>query len=199
MGLGCRHRQMLRSHQPRRPPQEAEPPPAAQTPNPGMGAGGGHGQGAMVPDRGRNPARRSPLPSYNIAKQPLEFSTSIPRERLRASYGQGFRGAPLQSDTSTGRSSQNRPGGHRGTTRTPSKKTPRGPRAICSQSPRGGLSGRRLRAAGADPPPHSLSRPPAPVGGSSQPATLYSKKEAVMKSLPVAIYARVSSDQQTDA
>ena len=72
----------------------------------------------------------APHPSYNIAKRPLEFSTRIPREQLRASYGQGFRGAPLQSDTRAGRSSQSRPGGHRGTTRTPSKKNRRGPRAI---------------------------------------------------------------------
>jgi len=47
--------------------------------------------------------------SYNIAKRPLEFSTTLPRERLRASYGQGFRGAPLQSDTGSVRPSKVRP------------------------------------------------------------------------------------------
>src|SRR5206468_5141751 len=69
-------------------------------------------------------------PSYNIAKRSLEFLTTIPRERLRASYGQGFRGAPLQSDTGAGRSPQGRPGGRRGTTRTTPKKNRRGPREI---------------------------------------------------------------------
>ena len=66
-------------------------------------------------------------PSYNIAKRPLEFLVTIPRKHLRAGYGQGFRGAPLQSDIEAGRSSQGRPGGPRGTTRTTPKKTPRGP------------------------------------------------------------------------
>jgi len=68
--------------------------------------------------------------SYNIAKRSVEFAVTIPREHLRAGYGQGFRGAPLQSDTEAGRSPQGRPGGYRGTTRTTPKKTPRGPRAI---------------------------------------------------------------------
>jgi hypothetical protein len=31
---------------------------------------------------------------------------TIPREHLRAGYGQGFRGAPLRSDTEAGRSPQ---------------------------------------------------------------------------------------------
>src|SRR5262245_2722295 len=44
-----------------------------------------------------------------------------------------------------------------------------------------------------------LSRPTAPVGGAAQPATLYYKKEVGRKNPPVAIYARVSSEQQTDA
>ena len=83
--------------------------------------------------------------------------------------------------------------------RTTSKKTRRGPREICRQSPGGGLSGRRRRATGPAPPAPSLSRPGAPVGGAAQPATRYSKKEAGLKRLPVAISARVSSDQQTDA
>ncbi len=55
--------------------------------------------------------------SYNIAKQPLEFSADIPRERLHASYGQGFRGAPLQPDTVPARPQAVRPGGHRGKTK----------------------------------------------------------------------------------
>jgi hypothetical protein len=33
--------------------------------------------------------------SYNVAKNAVEFSTSIPRAQLRPSYGAGFLGAPL--------------------------------------------------------------------------------------------------------
>ncbi len=35
----------------------------------------------------------------NIAKRPLEFFIRLTREQLRPTYGQGFRGAPLQTDT----------------------------------------------------------------------------------------------------
>jgi Recombinase zinc beta ribbon domain len=35
--------------------------------------------------------------SYNVAKLMIEFSTSIPRERLRPGYGDGFYGAPLKT------------------------------------------------------------------------------------------------------
>ena len=41
-------------------------------------------------------------PSYaanNVAKRPLEFFIRLAREQLRPTYGQGFRGAPLQTDT----------------------------------------------------------------------------------------------------
>src|SRR5213593_1683593 len=145
----------------------------------------------------RNPPGLPRHPSYNIAKRPLEFSTNIPRERLRASYGQGFRGAPLRPDTGAARPPQGRPGGHRGTTRTTTPKNRRGSRGGCSQSFGGGLVSRRLRAARPHPLPQAFARPHTPAGGPSQPQTLY-RKEAVMRSLPVAIYARVSSDQQTE-
>ena len=38
--------------------------------------------------------------SYNVAKKVLEweFKEEIPRSRLRAAYGEGFKGAPLRCD-----------------------------------------------------------------------------------------------------
>jgi hypothetical protein len=38
--------------------------------------------------------------SYNVAKKVLEweFKEEIPRSRLRAAYGEGFKGAPLRGD-----------------------------------------------------------------------------------------------------
>jgi hypothetical protein len=36
----------------------------------------------------------------NVVKTVLEFVTSIPRERLRTKYGQGFLGAPLTTENS---------------------------------------------------------------------------------------------------
>ncbi len=40
-------------------------------------------------------------PSYNVAKKVLEweFKEEIPRSRLRAAYGEGFKGAPLRCDS----------------------------------------------------------------------------------------------------
>jgi len=35
--------------------------------------------------------------SYNIAKRMIEFPVNIPRNRLRAGYGDGFGGAPLST------------------------------------------------------------------------------------------------------
>jgi hypothetical protein len=40
-----------------------------------------------------------PHAANNVAKRPLEFFIRLPREQLRPTYGQGFRGAPLQTDT----------------------------------------------------------------------------------------------------
>ena len=35
----------------------------------------------------------------NVAKRSVEFFVRLAREQLRPTYGQGFRGAPLQTDT----------------------------------------------------------------------------------------------------
>jgi hypothetical protein len=35
-------------------------------------------------------------PSYNSAKKALEFTVAIPRATLRARYGDGFAGAPIE-------------------------------------------------------------------------------------------------------
>lgn len=38
--------------------------------------------------------------SYNVAKIVIEFDITIPRKRLRPKYGDGFRGAPLDTSLS---------------------------------------------------------------------------------------------------
>jgi hypothetical protein len=58
----------------------------------------------------------------NVAKRPLEFFVRLAREQLRPTYGQGFQGAPLQSDTEAFRPQQIRAGGSRAkTTQTTSE------------------------------------------------------------------------------
>jgi hypothetical protein len=44
--------------------------------------------------------KRTEHASYNVAKKVLEweFKEEIPRSRLRAGYGEGFKGAPLRCD-----------------------------------------------------------------------------------------------------
>ena len=44
--------------------------------------------------------KQSAHASYNVAKKVLEweFKEEIPRSRLRAAYGEGFKGAPLRCD-----------------------------------------------------------------------------------------------------
>jgi hypothetical protein len=37
----------------------------------------------------------------NVAKTVIDFSVAIPRERLRPNYGDGFKGAPLDSSLSS--------------------------------------------------------------------------------------------------
>jgi hypothetical protein len=49
----------------------------------------------------------------NVAKRPLEFFIRLAREQLRPTYGQGFRGAPLQTDTEEYRPQTIRAGGSR--------------------------------------------------------------------------------------
>jgi hypothetical protein len=46
--------------------------------------------------------QRADHPSYNVAKKVLEFefTAEIPRIHLRASYGDGFKGAPLTCEGS---------------------------------------------------------------------------------------------------
>ena len=47
--------------------------------------------------------------SNNIAKNVIDFSIAIPRERLRPNYGDGFKGAPLDTfQSSRGTVDQNR-------------------------------------------------------------------------------------------
>ena len=47
-------------------------------------------------------ARRGAHASYNVAKKVVEFEyqEEIPRHRLRAAYGDGFKGAPLRCQSS---------------------------------------------------------------------------------------------------
>jgi len=49
----------------------------------------------------------------NVAKRPLEFFIRLAREQVRPTYGQGFRGAPLQTDTEEHSPQTIRPGGAR--------------------------------------------------------------------------------------
>src|SRR6185295_3662399 len=49
----------------------------------------------------------------NVAKRPLEFFIRLAREQLRPTYGQGFRGAPLRTDTEEARPQTTRAGGAR--------------------------------------------------------------------------------------
>lgn len=49
----------------------------------------------------------------NVAKRSVEFFVRLSREHLRPTYGQGFRGAPLQTDTEEARSQTIRAGGSR--------------------------------------------------------------------------------------
>jgi hypothetical protein len=48
----------------------------------------------MQVDVSQQGANHSP---NNVAKKVIEFLITIPRERLRPKYGDGFRGAPLTS------------------------------------------------------------------------------------------------------
>src|SRR5438270_3876786 len=50
----------------------------------------------------RNPAGWRGHASYNVAKKVVEFEyqEEIPRSRLRAAYGDGFKGAPLRCQLS---------------------------------------------------------------------------------------------------
>jgi len=58
--------------------------------------------GGFPRDRAWNPAGWGRHASYNVAKKVLEFefTAEIPRIHLRASYGDGFKGAPLNCEGS---------------------------------------------------------------------------------------------------
>jgi hypothetical protein len=51
--------------------------------------------------------------SNNVAKRSLEFFVRLSREQLRPTYGQGFRGAPLRTETEESRPQTTRAGGSR--------------------------------------------------------------------------------------
>jgi hypothetical protein len=58
----------------------------------------------------------------NVAKRSVEFFVRLSREELRPTYGQGFRGAPLRTDTEESRPQTTRAGGSRAkVTQTPSE------------------------------------------------------------------------------
>src|SRR6266566_920773 len=61
-----------------------------------------HGKPSPLPNRGRHATRRDLHASYNVAKKVVEFEyqEDIPRSRLRAAYGDGFKGAPLRCQSS---------------------------------------------------------------------------------------------------
>ena len=56
--------------------------------------------------------------SYKVANMLVEFSTSIPRTQLRPSYGDGFLGAPLQTEQPLRSPTPREQGGQRGTSST---------------------------------------------------------------------------------
>jgi hypothetical protein len=56
----------------------------------------------LLANRGGNTTGRRDHASYNVAKKVVEFEyqEEIPRSRLRAAYGDGFKGAPLRCQLS---------------------------------------------------------------------------------------------------
>ena len=67
----------------------------------------------------------APYAANNVAKRPLEFFIRLAREQLRPTYGQGFRGAPLQTDTEDPRPQTIRPGGARAKVTQPTSEVSR--------------------------------------------------------------------------
>jgi hypothetical protein len=69
--------------------------------------------------------------SYNVAKLMIEFSTSIPRERLQPVFGAGFYGAPLNTVEPSHIPSARDQGGHqRGKSRAKKGSSSGGPRHV---------------------------------------------------------------------
>jgi hypothetical protein len=62
--------------------------------------------------------QRRKYTSYNVAKNVVEFSISIPREQLRPGYGAGFLGAPLKLVKPDDIPTERERGGRHGTSRT---------------------------------------------------------------------------------
>jgi hypothetical protein len=67
-----------------------------------MAQSGIYGATRPLSNRSRDTARWDYHASYNVAKKVLEFefTAEIPRLHLRASYGDGFKGAPLNCEGS---------------------------------------------------------------------------------------------------
>jgi hypothetical protein len=61
----------------------------------------------------------------NVAKRSIEFFVRLSRDQLRPTYGQGFRGAPLQTDTKESRLQTIRAGGSRAKTKQTTSEIPR--------------------------------------------------------------------------
>lgn len=57
--------------------------------------------------------QRAEYAANNVAKRSVDFFVRLSREQLRPTYGQGFRGAPLQTDTEESRPQTIRAGGSR--------------------------------------------------------------------------------------
>jgi hypothetical protein len=68
----------------------------------------------------------------NVAKRPLEFFIRLAREQLRPTYGQGFRGAPLQTDTEEYRPQTIRAGGSRAQVTPPTSEVSRSEEEVCA-------------------------------------------------------------------
>src|SRR5262249_42819594 len=137
--------------------------------------------------------------SYKVANLPIEFSTSIPRTQLRPGYGDGFLGAPLQSVPSHERPSPRMQGGPRGTSRTHRQHNPGGAQHICTELGAPGLRGAGVGTGGADPPAPRPTGWHSPAGRARTADATGRKETALMNPIQVAIYARVSSEQQAEA
>jgi hypothetical protein len=74
-----------------------------------------------------NATRRYCYTSYKVANLPIEFSSNIPRAHLRPGYGDGFRGAPLETEPPGQRSPGGEQGGRHGTSRTTTTHGTHGP------------------------------------------------------------------------
>src|SRR5262249_43706822 len=66
--------------------------------------------------------QRSGYAANNVAKRSVEFFIRLSRDRLRPTYGQGFRGAPLRTDTEEYHPQTTRAGGSRAKLTPPTRK-----------------------------------------------------------------------------